>query len=262
MDFLLLLTSRKQAALWAITDFIAYTVDLGAVLLLAQTFGGGLVGWSVGELLFLYGFSTTAAAMRMVLFNYNTSAVSRRIGRGQLDHTLVQPQPLALSFATEGFSPFSSIGALLPGLALLVIGIAAANVHLDPAFVAKLVVCIASSMFLVLAAGFAIGAAAFWAPRGAEEISTRANQLLTLTDFPFDPLPARLRTALLTALPAGFVAWFPASVLLGRRPPDQWVFVPLVATAAALVAAAIFRKGLRHYERTGSTRYSTFGHRR
>lgn len=261
MDLLLVLSSKGQAAVWAITDFLAYTSGIAAVLLVAERFNG-IAGWSKAQLVFLVGYSTATGGIRSVFFGYNLSAISRRIGRGQLDHTLVQPQPLLLSFLTEGFSPFSSLGVVVPGAALLAAGAMASDVALTPAFLLQLVACLLASSVIVLAASFALGAAAFWAPRGAEEISTRASSLLHLTDFPLDPVPAALRTVLLTVVPAGFVAWFPSAVLLGRMPRDRWVLTPLAAVVVTIVATALFRKGLRHYARTGSSRYSSFGHRR
>lgn len=261
MDLTVVLASPGQAATWLVTDLLAYTSGVAAVLLLAQRFDG-IAGWSKPQLVFLVGFATTAAGLRQTFFNYNLSAISRRVGRGQLDHTLIQPQPVLLSFLTEGFSPFSSLGALIPGLALLIGGIASSGVDVSASFMGKLAVSLAGSMTIVLATSFAIGAAAFWAPRGAEEISTRASSMLGLTDFPLDPVPVGIRTLLLTVIPAGFVAWFPVGVLVGRRPDSQWFVTPLVAVAVAALAAAIFRKGLRRYATTGSSRYSTFGHRR
>lgn len=256
-----MLASRGQATVWVVTDFISYTAGIAAVLLLAERFDG-IAGWSKAQLVVLVGFATTSAALRQVFFGYNLGAISRRVGRGQLDHTLVQPQPVLLSFLTEGFSPFSSLGSLAPGAVLLVGGIATVDVDVTPYFVAKTIVCLASSMAIVLAGSFALGAAAFWAPRGAEEISTRASSLLAITDFPLDPVPVVLRSVLLTIVPAGFVAWVPVGALLGRRPPTDWILTPMVALAAAAVATVVFRKGLRRYAHTGSSRYSTFGHRR
>lgn len=261
MDLTVVLASPGQAITWLVTDLLAYTSGVAAVLLLAQRFDG-IAGWSRAQLVFLVGFATTAAALRQTFFNYNVSSISRRVGRGQLDHTLVQPQPVWLSFLTEGFSPFSSLGALIPGLALLIGGVASSGVDVTGPFLAKLALSLAASMTIVLAVSFALGAAAFWAPRGAEEISTRASSMLGLTDFPLDPVPAGIRGLLLTVIPAGFVAWFPVGVLIGRRPDAQWFVTPLVAVIAAYLAALIFRKGLRRYASTGSSRYSTFGHRR
>lgn len=261
MDLLLVLGSKAQAALWIVTDAVSYVAGIAGVLLLAERFDG-VAGWSQAQLAFLVGYQASASGLRGVFFNYNVAAISRRIGRGQLDHTLVQPQPMLLSFLTEGFSPFAGSGALLPGVAALAVGAASADVAVTPGFVARLVVCLLSSTTILLAGSFVIGSIAFWAPRGAEEISTRAGNVLQPSDLPLDPLPSPMRAFLLTVIPAGFVAWFPAGALVGRRPAEQWLLTPLAALVAVAVATVVFRRGLRHYARTGSSRYSTFGHRR
>ena len=55
----------------------------------------------------------------------------------------------------------------------------------------------------------------------------------------------------------GFVAYQPALVILGRADPlglPAWAGFcsPLVALAAASVAAGVWRSGIRHYRSTGS----------
>ena len=261
MDMVLMMRSGWTVATWLVTDFISYTAGIAAVLLVAQRFGG-IAGWSRADLVFLVGFASSSAALRQVFFGYNVSAISRRVGRGQMDHVLIQPQPVIVCLMTEGFSPVSSLGALLPGVILLSSGAAAAGLPLRLSTVVETGICLVSSMTIVLAGSFALGAAAFWAPSGAEEISTRASNLLEVTDFPLDPVPRGLRTALVSVLPAGFVAWFPVSALLGRRPGWEWILTPIAAALAAGVATFVFRKGLHHYGRVGSSRYSSFGHRR
>jgi ABC-2 type transport system permease protein len=261
MDVLLLLGSPAQILLWTVTDVLAYAGGIVAVLLLAERFNG-IAGWSQPQLVLLVGYSTTVSGLQSTFFGYNVAAISRRIGRGQLDHTLVQPQPLLLAFLTEGFSPFSALGILLPGVVLMGLAVEAGAAAVTATLIGKLAISLAASTVIVLAGAFAIGAAAFWAPRGAEEISTRAHTLLSLTQFPLDPVPRAIRTALVTVIPAGLVAWFPTGALVGRRPEWQWVLTPVVAVVGVAIATLIFKKGLRHYARTGSHRYSTFGHRR
>jgi len=51
-----------------------------------------------------------------------------------------------------------------------------------------------------------------------------------------------LRTTPLSVVPAGFVSWFPASVLLGRRPAWEWTLTPLAALVAVAIACIVFRK--------------------
>ncbi len=74
---------------------------------------------------------------------------------------------------------------------------------------------------------------------------------------------AGLTATLLTAVPAGFLAWYPSRALLGIDGAGYAILVtPLAAVVAVLLATWVFRRGLRQYGRTGSQRYLSFGHRR
>src|SRR5712691_1683124 len=44
--------------------------------------------------------------------------LATRLGRGQFDHTLLQPQPIWMALLTDGFNPFGASGAFLTGLGL------------------------------------------------------------------------------------------------------------------------------------------------
>jgi ABC-2 type transport system permease protein len=117
---------------------------------------------------------------------------------------------------------------------------------------------------VVLAFSFTWGSLAFWSPRAAEETSSAAMNLIgQLKPFPLDGLSRVMKDGLLTALPVGFVAWYPSRALLGLDASSASVYVtPLAACAFLLVAGAIFTQGCRHYEKTGSQRYLPHGHRR
>ena len=114
----------------------------------------------------------------------------------------------------------------------------------------------------MVAFSFVWGSLAFWAPVGAHEISSQATRIVAqLRMFPLDGLGKRLQLGLLSFLPVGFVAWYPSRALLEIGPPGTLLHTPLAALALALVAATVFRRGLRHYEQTGSQRYLPWGHR-
>jgi ABC-type uncharacterized transport system permease subunit len=93
--------------------------------------------------------------------------------------------------------------------------------------------------------------------------STALRALDQLKSFPLDSAGVGLVGGLLTFLPAGFVGWYPCRALLGfdSRPADAFA-TPAAALVFAGLATLAFRKGLRHYGRTGSQRYLSFGHRR
>ncbi|MEW6755474.1 MAG: ABC-2 family transporter protein, partial [Candidatus Latescibacterota bacterium] len=269
-------------------DMVLNLAAVGGTLLLAERFAG-LGDWSQPQVVFMLGYGMLvsglldpasaaarsavgcmpgdepcASAPRLItFFGFNVLEISRRLGRGQLDHTLIQPQPLWMSLLTEGFTPISGSAILLPAVALLLW--AGHGLELEPraGWVALFALELLSSATIALAFSFLWGSLAFWAPRAAEEISSSATGLVyELKPFPLDGSGPLLTGGLLSLLPVGFVAWYPCHFLLGLAPsPWDALATPLAAVAFALGAAWAFAKGKRHYDRTGSSRYLGFGHR-
>jgi ABC-2 type transport system permease protein len=263
LDLLFLTRSPQQVLGYLVTDALLALAGAAGTLLLAARFSG-IGAWSRPQVLFMLGYALLASGLLTVLFGYNVLYISRRLGRGQLDHTLLQPQPLWLALLTEGFMPFSGAAELVPGLALLLSALD--GMHLRPAsgWGALLLLNLAGSAAVVAGFSYGWGALAFWAPRAAEEISSSALQAMSqLKSFPLDGAGALLTGGLLSALPAGFVAWYPCRALLGLDPtPGAVLVTPLAGAAVLALALGVFRRGIHHYARTGSQRYSDFGHRR
>ena len=62
-----------------------------------------------------------------------------------------------------------------------------------------------------------------------------------------------LRFLLRWVIPFGFVAFYPATGILGRNPYEGLtILAPVVAVGFALLTAVLWRLGVRRYESTGS----------
>ncbi|MET0496379.1 MAG: ABC-2 family transporter protein, partial [Actinoplanes sp.] len=77
------------------------------------------------------------------------------------------------------------------------------------------------------------------------------------TAYPVSVYAGWFRAVFAYGLGFGFIAYHPALALLGRADPlglPAWAgFVsPLVAVVAAILAAAVWRAGIRYYRSTGS----------
>jgi ABC-2 type transport system permease protein len=270
LDLLWTVRDPRQFLAYYLADGLLSMAAVTAMLLLAERFAG-IGAWSKGEVIFMLGYATLTGGLLETFFNFNVAYISRRIGRGQLDHLLVQPGPLWLALLTEGFVPVSGSAMLLPGGGLMIWAAQALGLAPTPAWLGLVSLNLAASVAIVLSFSYLWGSLAFWAPRAAEEVSTRALRLLDqLKPFPLNGLSPALLASLLTVLPAGLVAWYPARALLALagRPhgtPGPWpgVFVtPAAALLFALLAGWVFRKGMEAYGRTGSQRYLSMGHRR
>ena len=260
LDFMWMTKDLRFFLINVVADVILNLAGVTAVFLLAERFGG-IGHWSRDQVIFMLGYAALVRGFLDVGFSYNVLHISRRIGRGQLDHLLVQPQPLWMGLLTEGFMPFSGCWSLLTGIGITAWAIAQLGTGFPVQWWLWFAANLLASCTVALAFSFLWGALAFWAPLAAEEISSRAvNFLYQLKAFPLDGLSTVVLTGMLSVLPVGFVAWYPCRQLLGIAAPQLW-HTPLVALLLTLAAVNVFKKGMEHYAETGSQRYIAWGHR-
>jgi ABC-2 type transport system permease protein len=263
MDLLWIARGAKVAVSWYFADLLlAIGYAIWAFLLAARFDGIG--AWSQAQVAFLLGLALFTRGAIDFAFNSNMYAPSRRVGRGQLDHMLLMPQPLWVTIASDGFMPFSCSGTLIGGTVALVWSVNALGLAITPGWLALLALYVASAVVIMISFAYLWGSLAFLAPRGAEEINSTTLRLIEqLKPFPLDGVGAGLAGLLLSIVPAGFLAWLPSRVLLGLDPSTPGLlWTPFAALAFGSLAVLVFRLGLRRYARTGSTRYLAHGHRR
>ena len=87
LDFMWMTRDFKFFLINVVSDFILSLSGVMAVFLLAERFAG-IGAWSQDQILFMLGYAALVQGLLEMFFSYNVLAVSRRIGRGQLDHTL------------------------------------------------------------------------------------------------------------------------------------------------------------------------------
>lgn len=263
MDLQWLMQDFTSVVIVAASELLQNLSSMAGVLLLAVRFGG-VGGLSADEVLFMLGFYELASGLGWMLFgNYNVMHISRRIGRGQVDHMLIQPRPLWMQLATEGFMPFSGCHGMLIGLILTGIALHRLQIALTPVWFGLLVYYLVIHMALQLSQSLFYGSMAFWQPVACEEISSMFLDLNNqLGKFPLFGLPGWLTALLHTVLPIGLLAYLPALALLRDLGHPVELALPLIVAALFVTAALIaFRKGLKHYEVYSCNRYKEMGHR-
>lgn len=264
MDMLWLLRDTRSCLLVMVSDLIGSVAGISGIILLSARFGG-IGGMSSDEVLFMLGYATCIDGVFMLFFNMcNVAQISRVIGRGQLDHMLIQPVPLWMQLLTSGFIPFTGSSLMLCGLGLTGWAASRLGLWVHPVWIPWMAANLMASVAVVMAISYLAGSSAFYAPVAAEEISSSTFGFFdAIKRFPLGGLPRPMQWVLCTVLPAGLVAWFPVTTLLGSPPAGLPVFLlMLFALALATLATYVFRKGLRHYEKYGSIRYSDHGFRR
>jgi ABC-2 type transport system permease protein len=270
MDLTWLLRDTKVALMGTVAEIFSTAASVSGVFLLAWRFGG-IGGMSRWEVLFMLGYITCVNGLFTVfLANGNIGHLSRRIGRGQLDHMMIQPLPYAVQLLTEGFIPFTGSHRLICGIgitawALHGIGMPAEGSPLGLLWWPALLAYLAVSVAIILGLSYLLSAAAFWKPVACEEIAEIAVDDLAgaLANYPLSGMSASIQMALISVVPSGLLGWFPVCALLGKPPLGLSGFYPLIV-ALAIWAPALFllKKGLQYYVEHGSNRYKAMGHRR
>ncbi len=268
LDVLWIARGPGAALSWYASEAIVSLGLVATTFLVAERFDG-IGRWSRDEVLFMLGYALLARGLIDVTAGWNVLHISRRIGRGQLDHLLIQPQPLWMSLLCEGFSPVSGSGMAIAGSAVLAVALGRLELAPTAGWWGLLALNLLGSVGVIVAFSYAWATSAFRAPRAAEEINSSTVRLIDeLRGFPLDGVGPALLTGLLSAVPVGFAAWYPCRALLGidargvATPLAAIVATPLAAIAFGALAAWLFHRGLLHYGRTGSTRYLALGHRR
>lgn len=245
-----------------VSDIVANIASISGIFLLSVRFQG-VGGLSADEVLFMLGFYTMADGLTYMFGSFNISHISRRIGRGQLDHMLIQPLPLWMQLVTGGFVPISGHSTFVCGAVLTAVAAIRLRLAVTPVWFVLLLVYLLARTAIVIGANYLVGSAAFYKPVACEEISSLTNDLFTsLGRFPLSGMPQWLVGILVTVLPVGLTAWLPSLVLLGQLNAPLAMLLPLLIGVMLMsLATFAFQKGMKHYVTYGSNRYRDMGHR-
>lgn len=245
------------------SELISTIAAFSGVFLLAVRFDG-VGSLSAYEVLFMLGFfELSSGFLNMRFGNLNILHISRRVGRGQLDHMLIQPRSIMMQLLTEGFMPVTGSSGLIVGIVLTAVSCARLNLTIDFLWMAAFIVYVLCHCALLMGQSFLYGAGAFYRPSACEELSTMvldANSLIG--KYPLVALPGWAMALLTTVFPAGLLAYVPALILLEKLDRGLIMALPVAVSAAFMTAAALlFRKGFRRYARYSCNRYRAMGHR-
>ena len=149
------------------------------------------------------------------------------------------------------------VGRVLFSAGVLAVVLARVPVAWSPGAVALLAVTPLVGAVILGAIWVTTCAVCFWVVEGRELANAFTYGSTVSTAYPVTVFGPWIRRLFCFAVPSAFVAYFPALALLDRPDPLGLPHVlryaaPVVAPAAAGVAALVWRAALRHYQGTGS----------
>ncbi|GIF11792.1 ABC transporter permease [Actinoplanes teichomyceticus] len=201
--------------------------------------------------------SLTSAGFALADFGVgNVDRLKTYVRAGTLDAVLVRPLA-ALPQLLLMDLPIRKLLRVVFGFGVLVVALGMNDIDWTaPRVLLITIMPVASAVFL--GSIFVVSASlAFWWVDSGEVGSAFTYGGRDFSSYPITVYGPAFRGVFAYALGFAFVSYQPALALLGRADPlglPVWAgfAAPAVALAAALVAAVVWRTGIRHYRSTGS----------
>ncbi len=210
-----------------------------------------LSGWDKYQVLFIYGFSIFPLNL-FFCFGSNLYAFSsQHIVEGEFDRVLLRPLNTLFQVLLEKIDVDDLFGLII---GVVIISHASQRLGVEwslarLALAALLALCgavIYGGVFITLAA------LSFWWPDRMGFMPPVFN-MIAFGKYPVEIYNRLIQFVLMWIVPFAFVAFFPSTHFLAGEQYRLYVLLtPVVALAAAGIAALVWTSGVKHYESTGS----------
>jgi len=244
---------RLSFALELVAAFFLSFIDFLAVLVLFHN-THQLGTWSVHQVAFLYALSSISFALTDLLIGH-FDQFPQKVRDGNFDIMLVRPRGTLFQIVGSDFQ-LRRLGKAAQGVVVLVYALGTLHVAWDVGRVLMVLVSIPAAIVIFSSIWTVGGCIAFWTVDGGEFTNAFTYGGNFLAQYPVDILSSWLRRFLAYIVPLAFVCYFPALYVLDKPDPLGLPRLlqfasPVVALAAAGVAAVIWRAAVRHYRSAG-----------
>jgi ABC-2 type transport system permease protein len=231
-------------------------LEFASLALVLQRFDT-ILGWTVGEVAFLYGLVEIAfGTMDMVFSGFDPRRFGLEVRKGTFDQILLRPIPATLQVLGSDFG-LRRVGRITTGAGIFAFSLSTIAIAWTPLKIALVPVMILS-MLLFFGGLFVIGAAiSFWTVESIEVINILTYGGSFVISHPMHIYQRWLRGFFTFIVPAIFLNYYPSLYILGKGDPygvPAWApfAAPVVGVGMFLLAIGFWRFGIRNYQSTGT----------
>ena len=232
------------------------TFEFGSLALVLQRFGG-IQGWTIGEVAFLYGLvELSFGLMDMIFSGFDPPSFGRYVRQGTFDQLLLRPVNVTLQVLGSDFT-IRRIGKIAIGIAIFAFALSLNDIFWTLSKFLYLPFVILG-MILFFGGLFIIGATiTFWTVESIEVMNILTYGGSYTISYPMHIYQDWLRCFFTYLVPAIFLNYYPALYFLGK--PDPFHFPsfapflsPFVGLIIFLLSLAFWQWGIKHYQSTGT----------
>jgi len=240
---------RAQAWTTIGVGLVEVAVGLIPALLVFQH-ADAVNGWNVGLVVAVTGMFTMATAVLGAFVLPNQAKMTDYIRRGELDLVLIRPISAQWYAACRWMQP-SELWSALAGIALVLVGLAQADVHPDADDLARGLVWFAAGLTLITLVWMNLGYLAFWLG-SVDPVTELMSTLLSAGRYPLAFFPSAVRTLLTFLIPIGLATTLPVTAMTGQTDPRLALSTTGLLIVLAVLTRTHWRVAVRRYASASS----------
>jgi ABC-2 type transport system permease protein len=209
-----------------------------------------LAGWSLEELVFVFGFFMLASTPNGIFFG-NAWQLPWQVRSGNFVKYYFRPLNMMFYFMSEDIG-LGSLWAVAAGVGLMAWSSIRLAIAWDAVRILGTLVLVLSSSLIVSALMIAAASTAFWL-RNSHALLELVSRFRENARYPMTMFNGVFRFIFSAIVPIGFVAFYPAQWIL--RPGEAGIvpfLTPLVGVACFALAYLVWHRGARRWSGTGT----------
>lgn len=245
---------RSNVLLTIAGGAVFQTVGLLFVSIVVTRFGA-IGGWSMAEISFLYGMRLVAHSLWMVPCA-PLSELDSALRNNTFDRHLIRPCGVLLQVFTRQFY-LATLGDLVTGVSILVASASQLSIKWSLSTACFLLAALVGGALVEGACQLAASAMSFRA-LSSQALRGLIDQVFNgFGGYPLSIFPRATQLVFTFVLPLAFVAYFPATLILGRRDDlvvPHWVAAasPFVGAILVFLSYLLWLRQLQHYSSSGT----------
>lgn len=210
-----------------------------------------LNGWTLSQLIFIYGFAQIPRGIDH-LFTDNIWLVAwRMVVNGDFDRYMLRPMNVFFQIICEKLQP-DAVGELLIGTILIIMSLSKGIVIVDCMHIVMFIVSVIAGAVIYTSIKLLFASLSFWIKRSGPFLQV-AYEMADFAKYPVEIYSKPIQFILTFVIPFAFVAYFPASYFLIQKSALTTVGIEcLIAVILSILAYSIFKIGISKYESAGN----------
>ena len=212
-----------------------------------------LQGWTLDQLIFIYGFSQLPRGIDHLLTDNIWMVAWRLVINGDFDRYMLRPMNVLFQVIAEKLQP-DALGELLVGILLVIYSVSKGVLVMDAWRIALFPLSVLAGAWIYTSIKLLFASLAFWIKRSGPFLQL-AYEMAEFAKYPTQIYAKPLRLIITWVIPFAFVAYLPACFFLDTGSGNCIGVILIECGIAALfwiIAYGVFCKGIRIYESAGN----------